>query len=325
MKPTLQVAVAIVYHDDGRVLISKRSADKDHAGDWEFPGGKIEPGETPYEGLVRECREEMAIEVQSARPLITIPYDYEPYSVCLHVFEVTRYQGEPASQDNQETGWSTREALQSLKFPEANQGIVRALVLPAVYLITPDHEQPLADFTRQLKACFEQGVTLCRVRQGRLSDSVYFARLIAALDFAKQYSVKIMMDGLPDPRWSEVAGWHLNMEQLYQCYQRPLTQGKWLAASLHSQRDVAQANRLRCDFAVLSPIKPTASHPDANPLGWPLFAEWTALAHMPVFALGGMTPQDATQAWKHGGQGVAGIEGLWSLNNNLSEVMPLRA
>ena len=84
-----------------------------------------------------------------------------------------------------------------------------------------------------------------------------------------------------------------------------------LAASCHSSSDLQQAQQIGADFALLSPVLPTRSHPDADPLGWDGFARLVADANLPVFALGGMRPEVLRTAWQHGAQGIAGIRGLW--------------
>ena len=84
-----------------------------------------------------------------------------------------------------------------------------------------------------------------------------------------------------------------------------------LAASCHNAADLQQAQRIGADFAVLSPVLPTQSHPEATLLGWQSFAEQVAAATIPVYALGGMTMNQLPQAWQSGAQGIAGIRGLW--------------
>jgi 8-oxo-dGTP diphosphatase len=84
-----------------------------------------------------------------------------------------------------------------------------------------------------------------------------------------------------------------------------------LAASCHDADDLKRAEDLGADFALLSPVLPTRSHPDAEPLGWERFAAMVDRANLPVYALGGMHPSMLSRAWQAGAQGVAGIRGLW--------------
>jgi len=84
-----------------------------------------------------------------------------------------------------------------------------------------------------------------------------------------------------------------------------------LAASCHDTSELAHAEHIGVDFAVLSPVAATDTHPGATPMGWPRFRELVEEVNLPVFALGGMGPGDLDAAWEHGGQGIAGIRGLW--------------
>jgi 8-oxo-dGTP diphosphatase len=94
-RAAVQVAVAVVIDRRGRVLIADRPADKHLAGAWEFPGGKIEPGETPREGLARELEEEIGIAIEHPRPLMRLRHAYPAGEVLLDVWVVRRYRGEP--------------------------------------------------------------------------------------------------------------------------------------------------------------------------------------------------------------------------------------
>ena len=107
------------------------------------------------------------------------------------------------------------------------------------------------------------------------------------------------------------AGRHLPARAVAALDQRPLPAGAWCAASCHDASELAQAARIGCDFAVLSPVAVTASHPEQQPLGWDRFAELVDSAALPVYALGGMRPEFVATAREHGGQGVAVLRGLW--------------
>lgn len=126
-KPHHQVICAILVNSQDQVLVAQRSAHQDYAGYWEFPGGKCEPGESLQEALIREIREELAIEVEEAEPWMVIPHEYEPYFVTLHIWRVMRFRGEPSGHEGQLVKWIAREALAGLQFPEANDPIVEAL------------------------------------------------------------------------------------------------------------------------------------------------------------------------------------------------------
>jgi 8-oxo-dGTP diphosphatase len=84
-----------------------------------------------------------------------------------------------------------------------------------------------------------------------------------------------------------------------------------VAASCHDAEQLAHAIRLELDFAVLGPVKPTASHPGAAPMGWSRFAELARGASIPVYAIGGMSSVDLYDAWRAGAHGVAMIRSAW--------------
>jgi 8-oxo-dGTP diphosphatase len=86
-----------------------------------------------------------------------------------------------------------------------------------------------------------------------------------------------------------------------------------LAASCHTVEDLIRAQALGCDFVVLGPVLPTASHPGAPGIGWDAFAALRERVSLPIYAIGGLDPGDIGIARRHGGQGIAAIRGLWGL------------
>lgn len=124
----VKVAVAIIKNAANEILITKRSLDIPHGGMWEVPGGKFEPLETPYEALKREVLEEVSLEVQKAEFLGKIQHAYPEKIVCLHVFEVTKYQGEANINDGQlELKWIEPREFSNYEFPEANHKVMALL------------------------------------------------------------------------------------------------------------------------------------------------------------------------------------------------------
>jgi 8-oxo-dGTP diphosphatase len=93
--------------------------------------------------------------------------------------------------------------------------------------------------------------------------------------------------------------------------ERPYSATELIGASCHDAAQLAQAERLGLDYALLSPVQKTASHPDATPLGWARFAELVESLALPVYALGGVTPADVPLAQSHGAHGIAGIRGFF--------------
>jgi mutator protein MutT len=124
------VVAAAVIDAAGRVLIAQRPAGTHLAGGWEFPGGKLEPGEERAAGLARELEEELGICIAVPRPLIRMQHAYPSRLVLLDMWVVTRYTGEPKGLDGQALRWCAQEDLAAADLLPADQPIVAALRLP---------------------------------------------------------------------------------------------------------------------------------------------------------------------------------------------------
>ena len=122
----IEVAVGVICQGES-ILIAKRQSHQAQAGLWEFPGGKLEVGETAEQALARELQEELAIEVQDCVSLIDVWHDYIDYEVLLRVFRVEDFLGTPCSRESQPIAWVSRTQLNQYQFPEANQAIIAAI------------------------------------------------------------------------------------------------------------------------------------------------------------------------------------------------------
>ena len=125
----IDVVAGIVFDADGqRVLLARRHPEQ-HQGDrWEFPGGKIEPGEAVGEALVRELGEEIGIQPRRWKHRTTLEHVYPEKQVRLHFVDVTEFDGEPVGREGQAVSWTALSALEGLEFPEANRTVVAELV-----------------------------------------------------------------------------------------------------------------------------------------------------------------------------------------------------
>ncbi len=308
----VSVVAAAVFDDEGRVLITRRADDAHQGALWEFPGGKLEAGEDARSALQRELMEEVGIHITVMRPLICVRHDYVDKSVLLDVWRVNGFEGEAYGREGQPLRWIVPEALADCDFPAANVPIVRAVQLPDAYLITPDlGEMPPADFLRHLELRLQAGIRLVQLRAKSLGESEYvqLAREAAALCHCHGARLLLNADAVQVAA-AGADGVHLSSGALRTCQARPLAAGL-VAASCHDADELARAAAIGADFALLSPVAATASHPDIEPLGWARFSERVAPAPLPVYALGGMGPDDIETAWAHGGQGVAAIRALW--------------
>ena len=123
----MHVAVGVITDGDGRVLIARRPAHIHQGGLWEFPGGKVEHGESLPGALSRELDEELGIVASAMEPLLEVHHDYSDKSVLLDVWQVTSFSGEPRGLEGQPLRWVTGSELAEFEFPAANQPIVEAV------------------------------------------------------------------------------------------------------------------------------------------------------------------------------------------------------
>lgn len=124
----LQVAVGVIRNSEQKIFLTQRAATSHMANKWEFPGGKIEAEETPYQALVRELMEETGIEVEQATALGHATHTYQELTVTLHFFLVTGWQGEPWGREGQPQRWVDQHSLQADEFPPANHQLVHQLL-----------------------------------------------------------------------------------------------------------------------------------------------------------------------------------------------------
>lgn len=308
----VHVAAAVIRDRDQRILIARRADSQHQGGLWEFPGGKLEPGEAPRAALVRELREELGIEVKAARPLIKVAHDYPDKQVLLDVWEVCEFAGEPHGAEGQPLAWVSARQLPGYEFPEANRPIVAAASLPGEYLITPDglDNGPLL---RGIQKAIADGIKLIQLRAPNGYDPQYRDLAVDAVGLCAgkaQLMLKGPLEWLGD---FPAAGWHLTAAQLrkYASKGRPFPRERWLAASCHDAEELALAEQMGVDFVTLSPVQATLTHPEATPLGWEAAGELIAGFKHPAYVLGGVGRAERERAWEIGAQGVAGIRAFW--------------
>jgi 8-oxo-dGTP diphosphatase len=123
----VHVAAAVIVGVDGNILIARRPDHVHKGGLWEFPGGKVEDGESVQVALARELEEELAINVLGAEPLLNVHHTYPEKAVLLDVWRVTEFSGEPRGNEGQLITWVAVDQLEDYLFPEANQPIIDAL------------------------------------------------------------------------------------------------------------------------------------------------------------------------------------------------------
>lgn len=307
----LHVVAAAVFDGSGRVLVARRPDHAHQGGLWEFPGGKLEPGEAPYAGLCRELDEEIGIRVQRARPLIRVHHDYGDRAVLLDVWRVDRYSGAAHGREGQPVQWCAPQELVRLDMPAANRPIVAAVGLPDRYAITGSVRDTDA-FLRAVDGVLERGVRLLQLRAPGLEAEGFRRLAVQVLARCRAWQARCLLNAEPEcVRELGADGVHLSARRLACLSERPLPADRLVAASCHDLTELRQAERIGADFAVLSPVRATPSHPGAPVLGWDGFAALADQVSIPVYALGGVGPEDLEDAFSAGAQGVAGIRAWW--------------
>ncbi|MFM9836158.1 MAG: Nudix family hydrolase [Methylophilaceae bacterium] len=313
------VAVAILQKPNGDFLLASRPQGKPWAGWWEFPGGKIEANESPAHALTRELQEELGVTPTAIQPWVQRIYAYpETYdspakTVHLHFFFVTEWQGELHPHEGQQMRWQNPTNITVSPVLPANTPIMKALALPSIYAISNLAEMGEDAFQSSFEVQLKNGLKLLQFRE-RLCEptSMRFAELVISL--AHTYGAKIMLNGSVDLANELGAdGVHLPSAELMKLEEKPnnLARPFMVAASCHNAQELTLAQKLGLDFVVLSPVKPTQSHPDASILGWHNFFQLVESVEIPVYALGGMTPNDLPHALAAGARGIAMQRAIW--------------
>ena len=306
----VEVAAAVLLREDGSFLLGQRPAGKVYAGYWEFPGGKIEPGEAPLAALERELREELGITIGSAHPWLTRDYDYTHAAVRLRFFRVVEWSGTLHGRENQRFAWQFPHALSVDPLLPANAPILRALRLPPVYGITNAAELGEREFLRRLERALAGGLGLVQVREKGLREMALHDFAAKVTELAHAHGARVLVNGSPElAREVGADGVHLTSAQLAQIKQRPALD--LVGVSCHDAGELAGAQMLGADLAVLGPVLPTPSHPGAAGMGWERLAALLKDCALPVYALGGLRPADLETAYQRGAHGIGMMRGAW--------------
>ncbi|MGQ0622428.1 MAG: Nudix family hydrolase [Panacagrimonas sp.] len=313
--PHIEVACGVLRDASGKVLIVQRPAGKIAAGKWEFPGGKIEPGETPAAALWRELAEEIGIRPGVARPLIRFVHAYFDRVVTLDTWLVTAWDGELRACEGQRLVWRALDDTADLDILPTVPPILKSLTLPEDYVFTPPDADP-PDIIAGLDGLPEKA--LLRLRLPGLPDRSYESVARAVIAQAQPRGLRVVLDR--DRSMAQrlgAQGWHRTQQQLDELsatssqVREANTDRMLRIASCHDAGSIRMARAVGMDAVVLGPVMPTATHPDGRQLGWVSFAEMMEPVGMPVYAIGGLAPADKATAFAHRAQGVAGISAYW--------------
>ncbi|MEQ8288788.1 MAG: Nudix family hydrolase [Gammaproteobacteria bacterium] len=321
----IHVAVGVIYNEtQDSVLIARRGDHQHLAGYWEFPGGKLHPGETTSQALQRELQEELGIHVQTASPLMQVNYTYPDKQVLLDVYTVQKWQGRAQGVEQQEIKWVALQQLKQVNFPPANRRIVTRLLLPDACVISRTTNPDIDTIRQIINEC--QHLPMLQLRLEN-NDHGYLTDIIKRIqEDNTEGKLQLVLNGVPeDSEKYNIHGVHLKAHRLFEYAGRPLSDDYILGASCHNEEELEQAQKLDVDYVFISPVKNTATHPGVAPLGWQAFMGLCAKSSKPVYALGGIQPGDLAIARQHGATGIAMIEAVWGSKDPCAVVRSLLA
>ncbi len=308
----VHVVAGVIVDARGRILLARRTQGRDLAGLWEFPGGKVDPGETPEQALIRELREELGIEARVGEPVIAVLQQYPHKRLRLDVRRIAAWTGVPKGLDGQALAWVPEHKLASYAMPDADRPVVAALRDPAHYLVTPEPGDDDARWLSSLRAALDAGARRVQLR-AYATGTLRWHRLVErATTLARDAGADVLVNGDVGLALALGIGMHLRASQLEALSQRPLPPSSLVIASCHSHEDLARAQALGCDAAVLGPVLATPSHPGEPGIGWEGFVAMRERVALPIYAIGGMTRGHVEHARSHGAQGIAAIRDLWT-------------
>ena len=317
----IDVVAGVIRDERRRILLAQRAQGSHLAGLWEFPGGKREVGESRWQALVRELDEELGIVASSGRPLISVPFSYADKSIRLDVWTVDAYAGMPWSREGQPLKWVGDAALDAMPMPDADRPAIAALRLPHEYLITPDVPPlPHADLIEPVAQALRSGIRLIQLRLPQWSRNEIASIAVSLRALAHEHAARLLVStDIELAINAGLDGVHLPARIAAVQKVRPLPDHMWLGVSCHDAAELAHAQRIGADFATLSPVNTTLSHPCGPGLGWQRFSELVANATMPVYALGGLSRIESALAIDAGAQGIAAIRSLWPEDQSESD------
>lgn len=296
-----EVAAAVIERPDGTFLLAQRPEGKPYSGYWEFPGGKIEPGEDARAALVRELREELGIGVTRATPWITRVYVYTHATVRLHFFRVTAWDGEPRPLEDQDIEWQRVEAPDVSPMLPANAPVLAALALPPVMVVSNATDAGVDAWVRALHGRLPRERMLIQLREKALGRDAVADLVARIVPMAQAHGARVVVNSASGPM--PPAGVHLNAKDLLAATRRP--EASLAGASCHDARELEHAATLGLDYVVVGAVQDTPSHPGGATLGWERAAALIASFPLPVYLIGGLTRSDLLRAKEIGAHGVA--------------------
>jgi len=314
-RKTTEVAVGVLLRTDGCVLLASRPEGKPYAGYWEFPGGKIEPGESVTDALARELHEELGVDISAPEPWITREHNYPHAHVRLHFYRIRAWHGQLRARERQVFEFFDPAGTLPQPLLPAAYPALKWLLLPEAYALTQVSRWGMDIFIERFRSALAQGMRLVQLREPELAPSEVADVMHRLLPLLRAAGGRLMISSRHDrARWREADGLHLTSVDLMREHGRPLGLGddQWLSASVHDREQLERAAMIGCDFVVAGPVKPTLTHPDAKVLGWAGLAQLAHNTPVAVYALGGLRSDDLACARAQGAHGLAMLSAAWN-------------
>ncbi len=275
----IDVAVGVVTRGDS-VLLGQRVAGKPYAGWWEFPGGKVEPGETIAHALARELHEELGLEVRESFPWVVREFSYPHARVRLHFRRVFDFAGEPVGREGQAFAWARyRARIEQAPLLPATVPAIGWLRLPSLCIDCSATALDVAELSRALRAAAPDDPPIVLLDGAGVDPAEFEALFYRVRALAAQHRARLLVDAACGTSYGRSAhGVVLEQAALHAVAERP--QGALVAARCASARDLAHAARIDADFA-LAPASVVRACAPASEV--PLFAhqpsvdDWSSL------------------------------------------------
>ncbi len=302
-----QVAVGVLVRADGAVLLADRPAGKPYAGYWEFPGGKVEPGETVEQALARELGEELGVRVLASDPWTVFEYDYPHAYVRLHFCRIFDWSGTPHPVEGQRLMFYQPGTPAPAPLLPAAEPALRWIALPATMMRSAGTARTSEEAFAWIQSVLERGIRQILWHEPGLHGSAHGTALRNCRALAHAYGARLFAkctasQGLPSPDCGADCACLLDAAQLSRLGARP--PANCLAAGVRSRDDLERAAQLPCDFAVLEGNSGLGNDGDGGAADAAAIAAVCREAPIPVYVPLAPSAQNLQWARRHGAHGL---------------------